>query len=155
MIELKKMTIQDAKHICCWRYEDEYSVYNLPEWKVAKEDGYDITKSDKRESEFMSIYLNNELMGYGRISLRDNQVVLGIGIKPDQCSKGYGNKAFKLLIQEAKTRSNDESIVLIVRSFNERAIKCYKKNHFIIINELDLNNQGESVKFTKMLYVNR
>ena len=94
-----------------------------------------------------------KLIGYGRISLKTNQVVLGIGIKPNLCSRGYGKTAFKILVDEAKRRFSEESIVLLVRSFNERAIRCYKKNKFIIINEFQHNARGESVSFTKMLYV--
>ena len=155
MIELTKMTDEDARDICNWRYEGEFEVYNLPKWDVAVEKGYHITSNVRRNSEFLSIHSDNQLVGYGRISFNTNQVVLGIGIKPELCSKGYGNKAIKLLLEEAKTRSCHENIVLLVRSFNERAIKCYKKNHFIVINEFHHKTQGDSVSFTKMLYVSQ
>lgn len=154
-MDLKKMTDEEARDICKWRYDGEYKVYNLPKWDIAVEKGYDITSRDKRNTEFLSIYSENQLIGYGRISLNTNQVVLGIGIKPELCSRGYGNKAFKLLLEEARTRSCQGNIVLLVRSFNERAIKCYKKNHFIIINEFHHKTRDDSVSFTKMLYVDQ
>ncbi|MBI9010581.1 MAG: GNAT family N-acetyltransferase [Clostridiales bacterium] len=155
MIELKRMTENEAINICDWQYEGEFKVYNFPKWDEAVEKGYGITKDNKRNLEFLSIYSGSQLIGYGRISLNNNQIVLGIGIKPELCSKGYGNKAFKLLIEKARTKSSKENIVLLVRSFNERAIKCYKNNNFIIINKFQYEMHGESVSFTKMLYVNR
>ena len=50
----------------------------------------------------------------------------GIGIKPSHCGNGLGKIITKLAIMESKKRFPNKPIVLKVRTWNERAINCYK-----------------------------
>lgn len=38
-----------AKQICSWKYNDEYSVYNYPEWEVISKQNWDITVEKKEK----------------------------------------------------------------------------------------------------------
>lgn len=127
------LTEDYAKEICSWRYEGKYSIYNFSDWDIVVKNGWDLSIKNKREKEFIAILLNNELLAYGRIVLRGGKVFIGIGLKPALCGKGYGKEIMCLLVEEAKRRFPNTKIALEVRSFNKRAINCYKRIGFKII----------------------
>lgn len=127
---LIKLSEDYAKEICSWRYEGEYSIYNFSDWDTVVENQWDLSIEEKRELEFIAILLNNELVAYGRISLKGDIAYIGIGLKPSFCGKGYGEDIMNLLIEECKKRFPNNTIGLEVRSFNKRAINCYRNIGF-------------------------
>ncbi|MFT9495248.1 GNAT family N-acetyltransferase [Anaerosolibacter sp.] len=144
-----------AKEVCSWRYEGNYSIYDFSDWDIVVENGWDLSIKEKREAEFMAILLNNELIGYGRITSDSSKVLIGIGLKPSWCGRGYGGIVMERLIEEAQKRFPKQTIGLEVRTFNKRAIKCYKKIGFETRKKYIKNTfQGED-KFIYMEYINR
>lgn len=87
-----------AREICSWRYEGQYSVYNFSDWETVVENGWDLAVKANREAEFVAILLDNELIAYGRISVLKGRVMIGIGLRPSHCGKGYGKDIMNLLI---------------------------------------------------------
>ena len=66
-------------------------------------------------------------------AIENGDLFLGIGIAPKHCSKGLGKELLIHTITRAKEKYTDRNIVLQVRSWNKRAIKCYLKVGFEII----------------------
>ncbi|MBU5425547.1 GNAT family N-acetyltransferase [Tissierella pigra] len=122
---LMELSEEQAKEICSWKYEEKYSIYNFSDWETVVKNRWELSIEEKRKSEFVSIVLNSKLISYGRISLKDDKVYIGIGLKPCCCGKGYGKDIMKLLIEECKRKFPNNRIALEVRSFNKRAINCY------------------------------
>ena len=129
---LTELSEDHAKEICNWSYEGEYSIYNFSDWDTVVKSGWDLSIEKKRKLEFIAILLNNVLVSYGRIFLVGKKVFIGIGVKPSYCGKGHGKNIMKLLIEECKRRFPNNTIALEVRSFNKRAINCYKDTGFEI-----------------------
>lgn len=127
---LMELSEEQAKEICNWRYEGKYSIYNFSDWETVVKNKWELSIEKKRKSEFVAIVLNNELISYGRISLKFDKVYIGIGLRPCFCGKGHGKNIMKLLIEECKRRFPNNGIVLEVRSFNKRAINCYRNVGF-------------------------
>lgn len=122
-----------AKEICGWKYEGEYSIYNYPKWDKISSDKWGITIEEKRKSEFNAVIDdNNYLCGYIRLLNKDEYIFIGIGLKPSLCGHGLGNSLMELVKQQCKKIYPGKKIVLEVRSFNKRAIKCYKRAGFKI-----------------------
>lgn len=82
----------------------------------------------------------------------DDMVVLGILIgKKDHLGKGIGKKAIELAIEKARKKFSFNKVILNVRINNGRAISCYKKCGFHIVQKDEkLNNSGESIAFYRM-----
>ncbi|WIV11044.1 GNAT family N-acetyltransferase [Proteiniborus sp. MB09-C3] len=129
---LTELSEDYAKEICNWRYEGEYSIYDLPEWDTVVKSGFGLSIEEKRRLEFIAILLNNELVSYGRISLNADKAYIGVGLKPSFCGKGYGKSIMRLLIEECKKRFPNDTMALEVRSFNKRAVNCYRNVGFRI-----------------------
>jgi len=123
---LTRLTEDFAKEICSWRYDGDYSVYNFSDWNVVVKNGWGLAIKDMREKEFIAVLLNGKLIAYGKIREDEGKAFIGIGLKPSWCGKGYGKDVMNLLIEECKKRFHNTPIALEVRSFNKRAINCYK-----------------------------
>ncbi|WBW95891.1 GNAT family N-acetyltransferase [Oceanirhabdus sp. W0125-5] len=142
-----------AKEICRWKYPGDYSVYNYPDWSVVVANNFGISFKETRDSEFVAILVNNKFIAYGRIRLSKGKSFIGIGLTPSYCGKGIGGSIMKLLIQESKNRFPNCTIALQVRSFNKRAIKCYKSAGFKIIDKYIANALNGKDEFIYMEYI--
>lgn len=132
---IKEMTEKDAKEICSWEYDSEYSIYNIGGWNNALKDKWAITDITKRKQQFRSMFENNKLIGYFRLIEKEAIIKIGLGLHPSLCGLGLGNK-FLLNILNCDELKN-KTIELEVRKFNKRAINCYKKVGFEIIDQND------------------
>ena len=150
---LKVLDEDYAKEICGWIYEGDHSVYNFSDWDTVKENGWDLSIKEKRESEFIAILYDEELIGYGRITSNNGKTFIGIGLKPSWCGKGYGGNVMKLLVEEAQKKFPEQTIVLEVRTFNIRAIKCYEKIGFEAREKYIKNTFQGKDEFIYMEYV--
>lgn len=73
-------------------------------------------------------------IGLEDVDLLDRKAVLGIFVgDKEYWSKGYGSEAIELLLDFSFNLLNLNSIMLIVHSFNKRAIRCYEKCGFKLI----------------------
>lgn len=153
-LKLERLTEEQAKEICDWEYEGDYAVYNYPSWNIVKKCSWGISDETKRVKEFMSLKGENDtLFGYIRMMENDEYVIIGIGLKPICCGKGLGSTAMELLKKECFNRYKDKKIILQVRSFNTRAIKCYEKSGFKRIDILIGNTPTGKDEFIKMEYI--
>ncbi|WP_243182558.1 hypothetical protein [Clostridium gasigenes] len=66
-LKLKELNQEDVKEICNWKYENEYAIYNFPDWSIIISQNWAISIESKRENEFVAIIneLDN-LCGYIR-----------------------------------------------------------------------------------------
>lgn len=128
-----RFTEEHAIDVSKWKYTDEYSIYNLPPWEEIKNNNFSLSREDKRKN-FISFMNNNEeLIGFINLLDEGDSVLFGIGIKPDYCGKGIGKEIIRLGLEECKNRYDDKPIVLEMRTFNIRAIKCYESQGFRIV----------------------
>lgn len=155
MYKIVEMNREIGQEITTWRYEGEYEVYNLEEYKVLEEKGSGITKPERWKN-YLCFYdeQTNELIAYINIMQKPSgDVFIGIGIKPVYCGKGKGKELLAYGITRAIERYPDNKIALEVRSWNKRAIKCYIKAGFEIVEEVSkVDHYGNMAEFTMMEY---
>lgn len=128
-----KFTEEHAIEVTNWKYEGKYSIYNLPPWEEIKKKNFSLAKEDKRKNFISFINDNKELIGF--ISLLDegSSVFFGIGMKPNYCGMGIGKEIISLGLQECRNKYSTKPIVLNVRTWNMRAVKCYESQGFKIV----------------------
>ncbi|MGO1042608.1 hypothetical protein ACTPEO_07725 [Clostridioides difficile] len=54
-----KFTEEHALEVTNWKYEGEYSIYNLPRWEEIKKKNFSLAKEDKRKN-FISFISDNK-----------------------------------------------------------------------------------------------
>ena len=153
-LRLENLTENRAKQICSWKYSDEYSIYNYPEWDKILNERWGITVEEERKNEFNAIVDDyNNLCGYIRLLDKNEHVLIGVGLDPSLCGQGLGNIIMEIVKQQCKKKYASKKIILEVRSFNERAIKCYKKAGFNIVDIYKKDSPIGSGEFIKMEFI--
>jgi ribosomal protein S18 acetylase RimI-like enzyme len=120
--EKEKYTIAD------WKYEGDCAIYDF--------DSYDNMKKNKcafanPDNHFYSYYDGDILAGYTNLYEEKDRVFFGIGVNPDQCGRGYGAQMTEIAYQLSKKRWPDKYVYLEVRTWNARAVNCYKHAGFV------------------------
>lgn len=150
--KLKTLSENDAKEICHWKYDGEYAVYNFSDWDIVVQNGWDLADKQKREADFLAVLHDRQLIAYGRVTKSEDKAFIGLGLAPSLCGKGIGKDVMRLLIAESNRKFPDCPVVLEVRSFNKRAIKCYENIGFEIKDKYIKNTFAGDAEFYYMQY---
>lgn len=129
-VDFKPMSTEAAKQICAWKYMPPYNVYNYMTYEESVIKQAAITQISKADN-YLCFWDNETLVAYTSIILKDDKVYIGIGIAPQFCGIGLGNIYLNKTVLEAQKRYPFMEIWVQVRSWNERAIKCYHKSGFV------------------------
>lgn len=123
---------EDAKRqICTWHYDGEYAIYNLPSYEEMRARQMGFMNLDA-ERNYYGFWDQATLVGYIKITEKDLEVSIGIGVKPDLCGKQYGQQILSIACAIANAQYPDKPLCLEVRTWNTRAVKCYEKAGFRI-----------------------
>lgn len=151
---VKNISEIEAKEVSLWKYQGEYSVYNYPSWEMMCEQKWAITIDDVREKEYFDLYnISNILIGNFRLRNTGDFILVSLALNPSLCGKGLGNELMNAIKNQSKIKYPEiTKLVLEVRSFNRRAIKCYRKNGFKIENIYIKDTLTGKDIFFKMVY---
>lgn len=128
-MQLKRISMDEEKmkEICSWKYEEPYQVYDLPPCEIMIE--------PERLKHFYAYYEYDQLVGFINLQSKESKIFLGIGVKPDLCGRSFGRTIIEDGYFLAKELYPDLEIALEVRTWNQRAIRCYEKAGFQIDGE--------------------
>ena len=126
-------TTEEEKYaICEWKYDGEYSIYNNSSYEkqIATKRGF-----ANPENHYYSFCDEKKLIGYVNLIEKESEVFFGIGVNPDYCDQGYGQKITKMACELSHQLYSGKPLCLEVRTWNIRAVKCYEKAGFHIDGE--------------------
>jgi RimJ/RimL family protein N-acetyltransferase len=93
MLTYHPVTEEEKYIIADWKYTGEYALYNTESYEedLKKHTGF-------AHPEFLgySFYDNETLTGFTTLSEEETEVMLGIGVTPELCSKGYGQEMIRI-----------------------------------------------------------
>lgn len=134
MMEYHQMNDDEKQKICDWQYTGEYEIYNMPSYDEQKQKGMGLA-NPARTKNYFSYFDNGRLVGFTNILEEENEVFIGIGVAPELCGKGYGQKILEIVAGICNELYPSKREYLEVRSWNSRAVKCYEKAGFRIDGE--------------------
>lgn len=152
MLELKQMKIKEAQLICEWKYPKEYSIYDMPSYSLMESKGIALAKP-KNLKNYYVFYDGDTLIGFINLLNEEKLVFLGIGVAPVHCSRGYGQQTLKQAIELSSELYGDKKIYLEVRTWNKRAVRCYEKAGFTIINTFQQETYAGKGEFYRMEFI--
>ena len=136
-IYLSPRSIEDAEKFTEWMNDFEVTDYTGRSGQILSLQGEKnyLEGNSNPEATFSIITLDDDKLigtvGLERIDHLHRTATLGIFIgDKDYLSKGYGTEAIRLLLDYGFNYMNLHSVKLHLLSFNERALKCYKKCGF-------------------------
>ena len=149
--EFEKLTQKNAIIIADkWKYEGEYSFYNMTEDIEDYEEFIDEESRNKNEC-FQAI-LDNELSGYFCLTRNGEIIEIGLGLKPDLCgkNKGLGKEFVMQLVNFVYKNFEFDKLILNVAFFNKRAIKVYHSCGFRDVEIFNQKSNGGIYPFLRM-----
>ena len=136
-MDIHKLTIEEAKKINTWTYEEPYSLYSFSGEKEVIEELLDGTYYGccDDQGEFIGYFCfgeNAQVPGGRDANLYDGEdlIDIGLGMKPALTGKGMGKEFFQAGIAFATKEFNEKMFRLSVATFNTRAITLYKNIGF-------------------------
>ena len=147
-VELAPMGQADAVAIAGWHYDPPYSFYD---WSADNDDQALLLGEHSREGRFFSAFdEDNELVGFFEFQVKDDDVVVGLGLRPDLTGLGLGGEFVEAGIAFAEERFQPARFHLSVASFNERAIRVYERSGFAPVRIFDHETNGGVHSFLEM-----
>jgi [ribosomal protein S18]-alanine N-acetyltransferase len=127
------MEIRHAEEICQWMYEPPYHIYNWQPWEQMQALGIEFGDPELRSEQYVSV-VNDQgaLCGFAQLFPMEGVVRLGIGMNPELCGQGLGKYFMEAIVQAALDRYPEREVDLEVLTWNQRAIRTYRKSGFTI-----------------------
>ncbi|CAI9387564.1 Mycothiol acetyltransferase [Bacillus sp. T2.9-1] len=149
--EFSVMTQEQAENIAFnWHYDGEYSFYDME----ADEEDLDLAEflnPEKRGNSTFAVTKENKLVGFFTFSkVADGTFDIGLGMRPDLTGKGKGKEFLRAGISFIQSEFKPEKITLSVATFNQRAIKLYRKVGFRDVETFMQDTNGSTYEFLKM-----
>ena len=132
MLACHPTTEEEKILITEWKYAGEYSVYNAEPYEEQKKRGFGFANP---QNHFYSFYDEKKLIGFINLYEEKTEVFFGIGVKPEECGKGYGSQMTETACKISRRLFPGKPLYLEVRTWNQRAVRCYEKAGFHIAGE--------------------
>ncbi len=145
------MTQEQAEEIAFnWHYDAEYAFYDM---EADKEDLVEFLDPQKRGDSNFVVTKDNDIIGFFSFNeVAINTIDIGLGMRPNLIGNGNGSEFLKAGLEFAKSKYTPRKITLSVATFNQRAIKVYRKNGFEEVDTFMQDTNGDSFEFLKMTY---
>jgi RimJ/RimL family protein N-acetyltransferase len=108
-----------------WHYEPPYDFYDTDADPPQNPERYRIVAGDDGRVEAFWYFDLPE----------DGVVEVGIGLRPDLCGRGLGERYLQAELEYAREQWRPETFRLYVASWNERAIRLYERLGFREVGE--------------------
>lgn len=117
-----------ARAIAAWHYEGATSFYDM------EQDAEDLAELldplSWTDHYFAGMDAGGELVGFFYFEAEQDVVSIGLGLRPDLTGKGLGQAFCEAGLQFAREKFHPRTFALDVATFNQRAIKLYRKLGF-------------------------
>lgn len=146
------MTQKQAENIAFnGHYDGEYSFYDM---EADMEDLDDFLNPVTRGNTIFAVTNNDGLIAFLSVDKVDDTIFeIGLGMRPDLTGRGRGLEFLKAAMDFVKSEFKAEKITLSVATFNQRAIKVYRKIGFKDKGTFMQDTNGSIFEFLKMEYV--
>jgi ribosomal-protein-alanine N-acetyltransferase len=138
----------EALAIAAWQYEPPYSFYD------ATADPDDLAlllgEESRKGSHFSAFGEDDELVGFFSFEREGDDVVIGLGLRPDLTGRGLGLAFVEAGIAFARERFKPGRLRLSVATFNQRAIRVYERAGFVPLKTYDHATNGGVHPFVEM-----
>lgn len=129
MLNHYKATEQELREICSWQYEGKYALYNNVSYEEMKARAFGFGNPNMVVEAF---YDGDALVGFCNLFEEEREVFFGIGVEPHVCGRGYGREMTETMAEISREKFPGKPLYLEVRTWNERAIRCYQKAEFVV-----------------------
>lgn len=149
--KFEMMTQEQAEEIAFnWHYEAEYSFYDMD---ADKDDLVEFLDPQKRGDSNFVVTQDNDIIGFFSFNkVAIHTIDIGLGMRPNLIGNGNGLEFIRAGLEFAISKYAPRKITLSVATFNQRAIKVYRKIGFEEVNTFMQDTNGDYFEFVEMIY---
>lgn len=142
------MDESEATAIAGWHYDPPYSFYD---WSADSDDAALLLGEEARAGRFFTVFDETKtLVGFFEFQLKGDDVVIGLGLRPDLTGRGLGRQFLDAGLAFAQKRFQPARFRLSVASFNKRAIRVYERVGFVPVRTFEHETSGGVHRFLEM-----
>jgi [ribosomal protein S18]-alanine N-acetyltransferase len=147
----KKMTQKEAEDIAYgWHYDGDYVFYDM---ESDEEDLAEFLDPASRGETVFTVLKEDSVTGFFSVSKPEEGICdIGLGMRPELTGNGMGSDFLKAGLSFVINEFKPDKITLSVATFNQRAIRVYKKNGFTAIGTFMQDTNGGTYEFLRMEY---
>jgi [ribosomal protein S18]-alanine N-acetyltransferase len=124
---IRAMTAADAQAIATWRYPEPYGFYD---WDRDPDDLRDLLDPAGWGAKYFAADDEGELAGFFEFTAGEEEVEIGLGLRPDLTGLGLGGDFLAVGLEFAAQNFAVRRHTLAVAAFNHRAITVYERAGF-------------------------
>lgn len=149
--KFEMMTQEQAEEIAFnWHYEAEYSFYDMD---ADKDDLVEFLDPQKRGDSNFVVTQDNDIIGFFSFNkVAIHTIDIGLGMRPNLIGNGNGLEFIRAGLEFAISKYAPRKITLSVATFNQRAIKVYRKIGFEEVDTFMQDTNGDRFEFVEMAY---
>ena len=152
--QIRLMNEMDKVNICKWEYTGEYKIYNLPKYEQMKNEKMGFANPNRIGDYYVVEHDMHGVVAFFGLIDEKEEVFIGIGVHPNYCSCGIGAWTLTEAIKIKNRRYGKKQLYLEVRTWNKRAINCYKKVGFKIVKDsIEQQTYAGQGTFCRMNYI--
>ena len=126
--------------------DDLHLVWPLARWPFDHEQWQAVLDPQAGNKPFL-VYHDERLIGHAALRKKEEPGVYAVSflyLRPDLRSRGLGEQLIGMLERYALAKLNATNLILVARTYNPRAIKCYTKCGF-----REYGREGTLIKMSK------
>lgn len=140
-VKIGEFNIQDVYFMRNWGKHDNplFEDYNFPQMDDDEIVEWYESKTLGMNKKYFSVYNEHDrfigYLGIKHIRRMLKESTLGIVFDPNFLNEGYGTEAIKTFLKYYFSDLGMKTLILEVAKFNKRALRCYEKCGFVIVDE--------------------
>lgn len=144
--QVRPMTVDEAEHVATWRYNGDWSIYNL-----------ESAQSLINEiSGYYSIVFDDNLIGFccigdaARVAGMTEEPAtldLGVGMDPKHVGRGHGAAFGEAVLRFLSQTHPTKALRAVVQSWNERSLQLTRRLGFEDAGEFNVVQAGRPVAY--------
>lgn len=144
----KLMNETYAHAIANWHYEGIYAFYDMEQ---DVEDLEELLDPHSWHDRYYAVTDGQgDLVGFFCFEREKEAVVIGLGLGPDLTGRGWGQAFLEAGLEFAREKYRPAAFVLSVATFNQRAIRVYRKAGFEDVEVFVHETNGGQYEFLRM-----
>lgn len=140
-VKIVPMELKHVYNLRNWGYHENplLADYNLPDLTDDELEDWYYYKTNKFNQKYFSVFNEeNRMIGYfgiKKVRKLFKDAMLGIVFDPNYTNQGYGTESIGVFLDYYFNVLNMKKLYLEVTKFNKRALRCYEKSGFKIVDE--------------------
>lgn len=150
-LRVRPTTESDAEEIAAWRYDVPWSVYDVTAADLRSELADYRTVVAAARGEVVGFYCTGPAARVAGLSVEDQTIDLGVGLRPDLVGRGMGQQFARAVLDDLRQNRGARRVRVVVQSWNERSARLALSMGLVVVGSHQCVQAGKPVDYTVLV----